>query len=58
MPLFGYIVSATPLEQIPIPHVAIEQREDWLRARSVLRQKGDYIEVIVGEMLQSVTALG
>jgi len=57
-PVFAYIVSPTPLEQISIPDVALEDREEWLRARSVLRQKGDYIEAIIGEMQQSVTALG
>lgn len=57
-PLFGYIVTLTPLSQIPIPANVIpddQKVEDWLQARYVLHMQGEYIREILEEMQSRIT---
>lgn len=49
-PLLGYIVTSTPLEQIPIPDVEPDKRIDWLSERRVLLQSDGTANLILQEM--------
>ena len=53
-PVLAYIVTPTPLRYIQVPGIQASEREAYLAGRGVLRQEGDYISRILGEMQRAV----